>query len=131
MQGEQAPLLDRIEVRRSGGDRGDVRVVADIGRVTVTFQVSLAAGCTNRTAPRACVTAIVTRLENATMAPIPSQPPGKRAIGYEVSLTTGMTQSVFRWVAATPSGWESIAQAADELIALAGSIDVDVVLPKG
>lgn len=116
-------MLDRIEVRRSEGDGADVRVVADIGRVIVTFQVSLAAGCSTRTAPRACITAIVTRLENATMAPIASQLLGRRAVGYEVTLTNGMTQSMFRWVGAAPLGWGPIAQAADDLIALAGTID--------
>lgn len=118
-------VLDRIEVRCSQDDGGDVRVVAEIGRANVKCQVSLDGKRTTRTAPRERVAAIVMRLEKAAVSPVAFQPSGGRAAGYEVTLTAGMTQSVFRWVAATPAGWEPIAQAADDLIALAGSLDAD------
>lgn len=104
-------------------DGGSVRVVVDIGRADATFQVWLNDKRTMRTAPLERIATIESRLERAAVAPVARQPSGGRPAGYEVTLTAGMTQSVFRWVASTPTSWEPIASAADELLALARSLD--------
>jgi hypothetical protein len=117
------PMIDRLEVRRRQQDGADVHVIVDIGPVDATFQLSLNGRRTNRTAPREGVAPIIARLDTARLPAVPLHPSGGDAIGYEITISAAMTQSRFRWVAATPEGWAQIAASADELIALAQASD--------
>ena len=116
-------MIERVEVRRRQQDGADVHVVVDVGSVDATFQLSLGGHRTSRTAPRERVASIIARLDTERLPAVPLHPSGGEAIGYEVTITAPMTQSRFRWVAATPKGWAQIAAAADELIALAQASD--------
>ena len=116
-------MIDRLEVRRRGHDGADVHVIVDIGAVDATFQLSFEGRRTSGTSPRERIASIVARLDTSRVPAVPLHPSGGEAIGYEVTITSPMTQSRFRWVAATPEGWGEIAGAADELIALARTFD--------
>lgn len=111
-------MLDRIEVRRSEGEEDERVAVAIAGQVAV-FQIWRDAVTFSHSVSSEVLSSVLAQLERAAVPPIGDQEPRGVPVGYEVTLTAGMSQSVFRWVASTPTGWEPVADAAHELIALA------------
>jgi hypothetical protein len=111
--------VDKIECRQRRQEGTDTRVVADIGRTDVTLEITVDGRRSTHSLPRARIDAIVSTLRAVTVPPITEHPSGGEPVGYEITFTWGMTQSAFRWVAATPTGWSAIAAAADALLAIA------------
>jgi hypothetical protein len=111
--------LDRIDCRRRDGQGSDFRVVAELRRADATVAVTDGARRSSHTVPRARFDEILAALRSATASPIAGEQSGGDAVGYEITFSGERTQSSFRWIAATPAGWESVAAAADALLAIA------------
>ncbi|MDB4877841.1 MAG: hypothetical protein JWM41_4287 [Gemmatimonadetes bacterium] len=111
--------MDTIECRRRDQQGSDTRVVATIGPVDATLEITVDGTRSTRTVPRARIDAVVSPLRDVTLSPVAEHRPVGDPVGYEISFTSGMTQSAFRWIASTPAGWEPIATAADAFLAIA------------
>jgi hypothetical protein len=111
-------MLDRIELRQrqDGGD--EIRIVADFRAAGARLDVTIGGKRTKHDVDRHHVEMLIGHLREAAIFPVPDHVPEGERIGYEVILSAGMTQSVFRWVGATPATWEPVARTADELLAL-------------
>src|SRR4051794_4460658 len=112
-------MLDRIELRRQEDGGADTRVVADLARSgAARIDVTLTGKRTKHDVDTARFRSVIAPLDSAAAAPVPAHAQIGAPVGFEVILTAGMTQSVFRWVGSTPATWEPIAAMAEELLAL-------------
>jgi hypothetical protein len=111
-------MLDRIELRRHEQGGSDSRVTADIRHGEVRLDVTVDGKRTKHDVDAARFAEVTRHLDRAAAQPVPSHAENGAPVGYEVILSAGMTQSVFRWVASTPATWEPIAELAEALLAL-------------
>lgn len=111
-------MLDRIELRRREEGGPEARVVADIRGDGARLDVTVDGKRTKHDVPGARFDTVSAILEGAALAPAPAHAREGAPVGFEVILTAGMSQSVFRWVGATPVTWEPVARMADALLVL-------------
>ena len=111
-------MLDRIEVRCREGDEDEHVDVSIAGQIAV-FHISRGRDSLTRSVSVEVLSSVLSGLESAAIPPIGDQTAGGAPVGYEVTISAGMRQSVFRWVASTPAGWEPVASAARDIIAIA------------
>jgi hypothetical protein len=111
-------MLDRVELRRREEGGQEARVVADIHEDGARLDVTVNGKRTKHDVDAARFDTVSATLEGAAIAPVPAHAREGAPVGFEVILTTGMSQSVFRWVGATPATWEPVARMADALLVL-------------